>query len=578
MLRVPRKTQLRTQGSELRKTAIVVLVSAFCVLSSELVVQAATINAATCSQADVQAAIGSVTDGDTVTIPAGTCTWTSSLQVTLTHSITVIGAGSQSITGGNDQTVIRDNLSGSGPPVWSFNVAPGKTLRFSGFTIQAGARTVTDNGSLQFHCNDTIGELRVDHIHMLNLGTGMETSDCFGVVDHSLFDEPSPGVGNSTHINNGAYNGDATGRGHGSWAANTDFGTAKFMYFEDNTFNGGAANDCTLGGRNVFRHNLLHETALQTHPTGGGGADTRGCRAWEAYSNTFNTANSFNGGSAEYNAYFASAGTGVIWGNSAPTGYQVFMTLHSMRRQGGPSCGGSGAYCESPTPAGWGYCGSSFNGTGSAWDQNLVTSTGYACIDQPGRGKGDLISGLMPNAVNSRTGTISWLHQALEPVYEWGNTWTGIPGYNYSRVQATEADVLVANQDYYVGTNPFTGTSGVGSGLLSVRPSTCTPAVAYWATDTNTLYQCSATNAWTTYYTPYTYPHPLQNAGGGYSVCDLNQDNSTNVIDVQLEVNAALGVTACTPAYDINKDGACNVVDVQRVVNAALGGQCVTSP
>ncbi len=61
-----------------------------------------------------------------------------------------------------------------------------------------------------------------------------------------------------------------------------------------------------------------------------------------------------------------------------------------------------------------------------------------------------------------------------------------------------------------------------------------------------------------------------------YSACDLNHDKSTNVADVQLEVNAALGVTACTPANDINKDGVCNVVDVQRVVVAALGGACVS--
>ena len=38
---------------------------------------------------------------------------------------------------------------------------------------------------------------------------------------------------------------------------------------------------------------------------------------------------------------------------------------------------------------------------------------------------------------------------------------------------------------------------------------TCTPLVAYWATDTSTLYQCSSPNIWTAYYTPYVYPHPL---------------------------------------------------------------------
>jgi hypothetical protein len=54
----------------------------------------------------------------------------------------------------------------------------------------------------------------------------------------------------------------------------------------------------------------------------------------------------------------------------------------------------------------------------------------------------------------------------------------------------------------------------------------------------------------------------------------VNKDGSTNVADVQLEVNMTIGVAPCTA--DINKDGVCNVIDVQRVVNAALGGQCVT--
>ena len=58
------------------------------------------------------------------------------------------------------------------------------------------------------------------------------------------------------------------------------------------------------------------------------------------------------------------------------------------------------------------------------------------------------------------------------------------------------------------------------------------------------------------------------------SICDVNKDNTTNVVDVQQCVNQSLGIATCTA--DINKDGICNVVDVQRVVNAALGGQCVS--
>src|SRR3712207_5997854 len=80
--------------------------------------------------------------------------------------------------------------------------------------------------------------------------------------------------------------------------------------------------------------------------------------------------------------------------------------------------------------------------------------------------------------------------------------------------------------------SPFNGTSGTGWGTLENRPTTCTPGVAYFATDqgswnTSTsnpygvqqngadgiLYKCTAPDTWTVYYTPYTYPHPLQTDG-----------------------------------------------------------------
>ncbi len=59
------------------------------------------------------------------------------------------------------------------------------------------------------------------------------------------------------------------------------------------------------------------------------------------------------------------------------------------------------------------------------------------------------------------------------------------------------------------------------------------------------------------------------------SACDINANGSTNVTDVQLCANQAIGVTTCTTG-DINQDSSCNVIDVQRVVNAALGGACVS--
>ena len=60
------------------------------------------------------------------------------------------------------------------------------------------------------------------------------------------------------------------------------------------------------------------------------------------------------------------------------------------------------------------------------------------------------------------------------------------------------------------------------------------------------------------------------------SVCDVNQDGTTNVLDVQLAVNAVIEVILCTSSYDLNIDGLCNVIDVQRVVNSVSGGPCIS--
>jgi hypothetical protein len=53
---------------------------------------------------------------------------------------------------------------------------------------------------------------------------------------------------------------------------------------------------------------------------------------------------------------------------------------------------------------------------------------------------------------------------------------------------------------------------------------------------------------------------------------DVNGDGVVNAVDVQLVINAALGLSI-NPAFnaDINSDGVVNAVDVQLVINAALG-------
>lgn len=59
--------------------------------------------------------------------------------------------------------------------------------------------------------------------------------------------------------------------------------------------------------------------------------------------------------------------------------------------------------------------------------------------------------------------------------------------------------------------------------------------------------------------------------------CDVNGDGAANVVDLQLTVNAVLGMTACGFS-DVDANGSCNVVDVNRIVAAALGGACRVGP
>ncbi len=83
----------------------------------------------------------------------------------------------------------------------------------------------------------------------------------------------------------------------------------------------------------------------------------------------------------------------------------------------------------------------------------------------------------------------------------------------------------------------------------------------------------SVGNRWPKGDTVYVY-QVLDTGGSAPTACDINQNGASDVSDVQLCVNQAIGTTACSTG-DITQDGNCNVIDVQRVVNSALGNACL---
>ncbi len=446
--------------------------------------QAATIPAASCSQADVQAAINSASTGDTVVVPLGSCEWSLDVTIPDAKKITLKGAGVGSTVITNPGTTERLIVLGD------------SGSRLTGFTFnEIAVKLLMGNARIdhnKFYTNQSVGS----GVHFSSASYPSYQAST-ALIDNNIFENCRVVVFGGIMMANT------------QWTLPVDIGGAtNTVYVEDNIFNrtvndAGNAVDANYGGAYVFRYNTVkgidNYYNVMTHSVQG---PNRATRKFEFYGNSIHT------DYVTYNSpFFLRAGTGVVFGNYMSGQWRSrYIDLDNVRSLE-PCCSGY--------PADVGVC----NGE-SPWDGNLGegTEAGYPCRDQIGRGYDTELW------VRSPAGSYE---QPLLPVYGWSNRSDIATEYTF-RTRGESGRHIQANRDFYGYNASFNGTSGVGCGTLASRPTACTAGVGYWATNQScsdltgmvgknpstsiagTLYKCTATNTWIAYYTPYTYPHPLR--------------------------------------------------------------------
>jgi hypothetical protein len=436
------------------------------------------ITAASASYTDVSAAIARANQGDTILVPAGSATWSQRLEIT--KPITLIGAGigSTVITSAyRPSDLDRYKMNRENYLITYYPTDPSTTVgapcRISGFTLNGGASSF---GIILY--NPTIYTqkyVRVDHVRVYNLW-GRSSSDpyggrpfqiwgeFFGVMDNCVIGEMT-----GTYITV-----DGVDAMWSTPGVTYDYGSANMFFFEDNTFYGDNGPNAymvissEMAARFCIRHNVFDGTEM-----------TDGCYPlFDAHGN-------------QPNAHNATMGV-EIYENTIKNNYGV--TFFDQR--GGKAL----VYNNNVIMAAgsvWAKVREEYNDGAEYPEKTYKPPTNTA--GQPQHPSDSYYWGNEKNDVASFVPYVSGM-------VDYSNT--GDP-YYYEPL-AYKGIVPQMNREFWNEQDAFNGTTGIGIGLLSNRPATCTKGVAYWATDTKKLYKCTATNTWTAYYTPFIYPHPLR--------------------------------------------------------------------
>jgi hypothetical protein len=472
---------------------------------------AATVAADSCSRTDVQAALTAASRGDTVTIPAGDCTWSATVTYTKALIIKGAGAGSTIIRNGQSGCTVAQCKAGScSQRLLSYSAGSEADAlldlpyrhEISGITFDMQYQSLGISLSNRY-ANFPLTQLVIENNSFINCwDCGSATADPMsyainivgfweGVVANNSF-YGWPYIGNSATDTTGAST-----KNFNDADYNVQHGTEHFMFYEDNYFHSEGTSSYTdaecfilttaSGAKTVVRYNdfnckrnkgLITKPLSPHHPVGGANV---GGKAEEFYGNDL---------TQDYSAAWT-------WGT--PRSGKVLAFFNKI-----------------DTPTGtiqW----TMYNPT-----TYIPALTSYAC-------GADVYPPWIGANYCDVTGQPEHIYRSYQFVNLYGTTGDGAP----SLWSASDGGRLRNNTDYFnyntnFGERTEGKSTGVGCGTLANRPVTCTTGVGYWATDqscssignsvgrdpatpiSGTLYRCGTTDNWSAYYTPYTYPHPLR--------------------------------------------------------------------
>ncbi len=532
---------IKCMKGNMKERAIIIL--ALCI--SFTIVTADIDTAASASYTDVSAAVSAAGSGDTVFVPEGTATWDQALCIT--KGIIIHGAGS-------GKTVITGNITDKYAGVVKYepeNPALNEPFRITGFTLDAN--NMSNVVYLTNRTIDIVNQIRVDHNEILNPG-GQDAGrsiiikgTVYGVIDHNLFRVSGSALG-------------SYGMQGSSWESLTrDFGTADNIYFEDNTvYTTTTFHAAGHGGRYCSRYNTFICSTGNLFPMfdmhGNQTGNLHGTMMGEIYGNRIDMTSN-GGGLVDQRG-----GQALVFFNQLTAGLSVSCKI----REEYPDDLDGAPYLMHVTNSY--YWNNRKNGTlvhteVKSQEDRTAAGGGNDYLDYTG-------SDLTYFGTDGRYGVI--LYEGTEAgqhrhiTAATSSRLTVNPAWDVPPDETTQFRVVDdrcgavhENSEYFNHDTAFDGhaevntlygplpATGIGCGPLADRPDTCTPGVAYWATDqscttvsdssvganpkvpiSGTLYKCTAQDTWEAYYTPFTYPHPLT-----LGIVDIKNTPSDNVKD-----------------------------------------------